>query len=554
MPTVAEVLRLDVVQRGDPRVVAGSRGLGAPVRWVHAIEFADAARLLRGGELVLTTGIALPDEEPLLGAYVAGLAGVGVSALAVELGRKYTGSLPAALITAAGEHGLPLIVFTREVPFIEITEAVHGLIIDDQLEQLRASARLHEVFTDLAVAGAGPADILREAALLAGRPLILEDLSHHVLACEPAGADPAALLAGFGTRSASVPASPRTAYHPGPGWLVTAVGARGEDWGRVILVCGGPPAPADTALVERAATTLALGRLLARQQESLERQAHRTLISILLGQPDADPDEMAARCRALGVPVTGRRLITAVIRSPEGGTGLLAQARVLDLAEAFADACRAERIPALVGSLDDLRAGALLSAGAGADPEQVLAPVCAAARRALARRARRPYGMPGGEPVIGVGAAASGIREVRRSLLEARQVADAAAEAPGPRDGRPFYRLSDLRLRGLLSLLGQDARLATFVDRELGPLRDYDAAHGTGLVSVLDAYLAAGGNKAEAAARAHLARPTLYERLRHIERILGVSLDSAESRTSLHVALLTARRMPHPPGAAGSLG
>ena len=289
MPTVAEVLRLDAVRRGHPQVVAGSRGLGAPVRWVHAIEFADAARLLRGGELVLTTGIALPDEEPLLGAYVAGLAGVGVSALAVELGRKYTGSLPAALITAAGEHGLPLIVFTREVPFIEITEAVHALIIDDQLEQLRASARLHEVFTDLAVAGAGPADILREAALLAGRPLILEDLSHHVLACEPAGTDPAALLAEFATRSAAVPASPRTAYHDGPGWLVTTVGARGEDWGRVILVCDGPPAPADTALVERAATTLALGRLLARQQESLERQAHRTLISILLAQPDADP-------------------------------------------------------------------------------------------------------------------------------------------------------------------------------------------------------------------------------------------------------------------------
>ena len=542
MPTVAEVLRLDPVRRGDPQVVAGASGLGAPVRWAHAIEFADAARLLRGGELVLTTGIALPDEEPLLAGYVAGLAGVGVSALAVELGRKYTGGLPAAFTAAAEDRGLPLIVFAREVPFVEITEAVHALILDDQLAQLRASARLHEVFTDLAVAGAGPADILREAALLAGRPLILEDLSHHVLACEPAGTDPATLLADFSVRSAAVPASPRTAYHPGPGWLVTTVGARGEDWGRVVLVCGGPPAPADTALVERAATTLALGRLLARQQESLERQAHRTLISILLAQPGADTGEMAAQCRALGVPVTGRQLITAVIRSPDGGAGLLAQARVLDLAEALADACRAERIPALVGSLDDVRAAALLSADAGADAERVLAGVCAATRQALARRARRPYGMPSGEPVIGVGTPASSLREARRSLLEARQVADAAAESPGPQDGRPFYRLADLRLRGLLSLLGGDTRLATFVDRELGPLREYDTAHGTDLTGVLAAYLAAGGNKAEAAARAHLARPTLYERLRHIERILGVSLDAAESRTSLHVALLIVQR------------
>src|SRR5258707_842830 len=112
-------------------------------------------------------------------------------------GAGAAGGLPAGFVAAAQAHGLPLIVFGREVPFVEITESVHARIIDDQLDQLRASARLHEVFTDLAVAGAGPGEILRQAALLAGRPVILADLSHHVLACEPAAADPAALLDGF---------------------------------------------------------------------------------------------------------------------------------------------------------------------------------------------------------------------------------------------------------------------------------------------------------------------------------------------------------------------
>ena len=77
--------------------------------------------------------------------------------------------------------------------------------------------------------------------------------------------------------------------------------------------------------------------------------------------------------------------------------------------------------------------------------------------------------------------------------------------------------------------------MQTFVERELGPLL---AEPDTSLLGVLAAYLAAGGNKAEAAKRAHLARPTFYERLRRIERILGTDLGSAESRTSLHVALL----------------
>ena len=144
---------------------------------------------MHGGELVLSTGIALPDDPGLLAAYVAELSGAGVSGLAVELGRRYE-RLPDALVGAAGAHGLPLIAFRREVPFVEITETVHAMIIDAQLAELRASERVHETFTDLSVAGAPPREIVRQAALLAGCPVILEALSHRVLACAPAGASP----------------------------------------------------------------------------------------------------------------------------------------------------------------------------------------------------------------------------------------------------------------------------------------------------------------------------------------------------------------------------
>jgi PucR family transcriptional regulator, purine catabolism regulatory protein len=560
LPTVRDLLELDVIRRGSPQVLAGPEGLGARVRWVHVVELADAAHLLQGGEFVLTTGIALPSEPSLLARYAADLAAAGVSALAVELGRRYVGALPGTLVRAAADTGLTLIAFEREVPFVEITEAVHALIIDAQLEELRASERLHEVFTELSVAGASPDEIVRQAAVLAGRPVILADLSHRVLAFEPGSADPARLLAGFARRSRAfgspgAPTSPgrigdsrRTAYDAASGWLVTPVGARGEDWGRVILVCDGPPTATDTVLIERAATTLALGRLLTRQRESLERQAHRTLISGIISQAHADPAEAAVRSRALGVPVDGRQLIAMVLRlrdppgpdGTQGALGVSAHARVLDLADATAAGCRAERVPSLVGTLDDVRAGAMLSLSPHTDPDAVLT--------SLAARISERLGTDLSRLVIGVGAPAGSIRDVRRSFLEAGQVADVAAEQPDERkldglwnraadpDHPAFYRLPDLRLRGLLHLLRDDPRLQTFVERELGALlaREPDA----GLIDVLAAYLAAGGNKAEAAKASHLARPTFYERLRRIERILGTDLSAAESRTSLHVALL----------------
>ena len=194
----------------------------------------------------------------------------------------------------------------------------------------------------------------------------------------------------------------------------------------MILVCDGPPGGTDTVLIERAATTLALGRLLTRHQESLDRQAHRTLITGIISQAHADPAEAAVRSRALGVPVDGRQLIAMVLRLRDpagpGALGVSAHARVLDVADAAAAACRAERIPSLVGTLDDARAGAMLSLSPRADPDRVLAGLAA-------RISERAGAVPDGL-VIGVGAAVGSIRDVRRSFLEASQVADVAAERP----------------------------------------------------------------------------------------------------------------------------
>ena len=77
--------------------------------------------------------------------------------------------------------------------------------------------------------------------------------------------------------------------------------------------------------------------------------------------------------------------------------------------------------------------------------------------------------------------------------------------------------------------------MQTFVERELGPL--LAAEPDTSLLDVLAAYPRPVATRPEAAKRAHL----LGRRFTNgsgIERILGTDLGSAESRTSLHVALL----------------
>lgn len=543
LPTVARVLDLDVMRRGLPEVVAGAAQLERPVRWVHVSELPDVAGMLQGGELVLTTGIALPEDREGLARYVRELDEVGVAGLVIEFGRRYFDTLPRALVHAAEQRGLPLVALRRELRFVAVTEAVHALVVNAQLEQLRTSEAVHQVFNELAVEGAEPVEVVRQVAQLAGRPVVLENLAHQVLTHDPAGRPESELLEGWERRSRGVRPPGRTGYDPRSGWLVTAVGARGQDWGRLVLVTEPGPLPVGTPhphamLLERGAATLALNRLVVRDRESLERQTHRTLISGILTH-SLTVSEVALRAQALGVPLESRRLVGAVLRQRSGPipAALEAQARLRDFTELAATAIRTCRLSALVGALDDEGVGLLIALGSQQDEHSALESFAAALRK-LVTDGSRDASAPAPEPVIAVGSSVGSVRDARRTLLEAAQVADAALhDAPGGRTAS-YYRLPDVRLRGLLHLLRDDARLQTYVERELGPLLAYDAEHGGQLVQMLRIYLDQGRNKSAAADAAHLSRPSFYDRLHKVERILGVDLDQVESCLSLHVALL----------------
>jgi purine catabolism regulator len=214
-----------------------------------------------------------------------------------------------------------------------------------------------------------------------------------------------------------------------------------------------------------------------------------------------------------------------VRRRPVDGEPLLsAEQGLRDLAESTAAAVRDARLTALVGALDDATVGVLLSVAASSRTE----PAVESLATVLRGRGEEH------DPVVAMGSEVRAVPDVRRSFLEAAHVADAAVHEPA----RPFHRLEDVRLRGLLHLLRDDARLQTFVEREVGPLLAYDAARGSDLTGLLATYLAHGRNKSAAADSAHLSRPAFYERLHKIERVLGVDLDAVESCLSLHVAVI----------------
>ncbi|MFI7249045.1 PucR family transcriptional regulator [Micromonospora chalcea] len=544
--TVRDVLELPALQQAGPRVMAGRDRLDAPVRWVHVAEIPEIADLLRGGELVLTTGIGLPPDDDGLRRWIDGLAAVGAAGVVVELGRRFGGTLPAALVEQARSRNLPLVALQREMRFVAVTEVVHSVIVEEQTADLLAKDEIHRIFTELSVEGAEPRQVLREVTRLSRRPAVLENLSHQVLAYETGPLSAEELLDRWETRSRAVEVPSGTGYEPRSGWLVTGVEARGNRWGRLVLLCDQEPPARTSVLLERAASTIALNQLVARDDSSVERQARSSLLWSIVNH-SAPTRDVALRARGLGVTLEQRRLLGVVVRRrrPVPGPGVEMNTRRRELLDAVETAVRDCGLAALAGDVDGLGGAEVTVLVALTDAESDEAALLGLST-ALTRAGLRA----GSDVVVAAGSVVRSLDLARRSLIEAAQVADATAHTAEP---RPFYRLLDVRLRGLLYLLRDDVRLQTFVERELGPLLSYDERHGTNHVALLEAYLVEGRNKRRAAEEMSLSRSALYQRLQLIERVLGVDLDSSERRLSLHVAL-TARDVMRGGGVAGSAG
>lgn len=218
VPTVADVIKLPVLANGGPKVLAGADMLDKPVRWVHVSELADIASLLHGGELILTTGIALPSSAAGLRRYIRELHAAQVTGLVIELGRRYR-RIPRSLVDEAALLRLPVVSLRKAVEFVQVTETVHALILNAQHELLRFSESAHTIFAKLNVEGASLQEILDRATEMSGEPLVLEDLIHRPLAFSSARVDIVGLLQDWEARSRGA------LQDDGEGmWLATMIG------------------------------------------------------------------------------------------------------------------------------------------------------------------------------------------------------------------------------------------------------------------------------------------------------------------------------------------
>ena len=535
MLTLAEVLELPVVKRALPVVVTGEEGLDRELRWSHVLDTADPSGLLKGGELVLTTGIGAGARAADQARWIANVLDQGAAAVSVELGTTWREQVPEPIVAACRAAGVPLVAFQRQVRFVEITEAVHAAVLHRQFELLRRGEEIHRRFTELILQGRGVPEIMAELADAVTSPVILEDAAHELVyyVSGPAGDDVA--LAAW----ADLHRAEDRAETPG-GALLVDVRLMDTSWGRLMaLSLGRPFDEFDRVAVERAALAVAIDLLGQQHEEHLRARSRGAFLSDLAAGAVEDVDARR-RAEALGwVGGSDRRgallPLAASWRVPRARWRVEGGGQERPSWTQLAGELRAALAPVGAGVLlgpRDADMLVLVALGARGYDEALAEHLAEIFHSVLERRGLGPddAALAIGGPAATWEAAGQGLRRVRRSA--------------GAATALPVARWYDARRPGVTDLLHdlRDApELDAFVDEQLGPLLRDTGARTRALLETLEAYLAAGGRKAQAARTLHLERQSLYLRLRRIEELLGVSLDDEDAVLGLHLAIRALR-------------
>ncbi|MEV2217890.1 PucR family transcriptional regulator [Streptomyces sp. NPDC050997] len=530
--TVQRALELPGLRSGLPEVLAGADRLHRTVRWVHAGEVPHIASLLKGGELLLTTGYGLGTRPSDQRVFVRTLAERGIAALVVELGPRFT-RLPSALVDTARAAGLPLVQLHREVPFVTVTEEIHTEIINGHYALLQRAEEVHRRCTEALLGGGGIPQVLGILADFVGNPVFLETPDGRLLfaaGAGPEGADPLQVWEGLrGQHQDTPPAGSVLVDVPGGGPGSGAVRAR-----LVLLPVRAPLAPVHRMAAERAAGILAVVLMQARQEEELAARGRGDFLTDL-AEGRVAAEDAPAQARVLGFkPGTGP-LLPVVMRlgdalSPGGGWAVLARAVAEELASVG--------VPVLLGVRPvEGRVPLLLGLRSESERSAVADRVAAALRAGVERAGMQ---RPGAQPPVVVVGVAGGWAAASAGL---RHAAETATAAQGLSD-RLWYDARRLDIDLLLWRLRDHPDLAAFVDRAIGPVRDHDHRSKPPLLPTLETFLAHAGRKAETARELHLNRQTLYNRLARIGELLGTDLDDPQTVLALSLALRARRLLP----------
>ncbi|MBB3038836.1 PucR family transcriptional regulator [Hoyosella altamirensis] len=482
----------------------GGAGLTRTITLVLTTELEDPFRWLSGGELILTTGITMPLSTADRAHYIRRLVECDVAALGFGTGLSHP-TVPADLIDAANEAGLPLLEVPLPTPFAAIHKKVMTRLAEQQYEAVLRASRAQPRMTRAVIQG-GTTATLRELGSAIRATVLLVDKAGRVTDTQPAPVDRGAVeqvraLIDAGTATSRVSVLPN-----GSSVAVQTIAVGQVIHGYLAVVSPAPLGSAEQLLLGHANSLLALDF----EKPVRLRATQNKLNSAALGQVLADATDKSAAWAQVRTAADDRGLIR-VLTLVSGDPDVLERAtRAAE--EQLHDAGRPsftyrhnDELTVLLNGSDDAAFAHSLLKGLRSDELKSV-------------RAGLSSALP--------------VDQIRGAAGNAALAASAAEYGGAP--------LEFARLTGYALLAFPEARqvLSALADTLITPLAEYDKQNSTELLPSLRAFLEANGHWESAAAVLGVHRHTLRNRIARAEAILNCDLSVARVRAELLLGLI----------------
>ncbi|MFQ3566231.1 MAG: PucR family transcriptional regulator ligand-binding domain-containing protein [Aggregatilineales bacterium] len=539
MLTVADALQM--AEFAGARVVAGHAGLSRAVKWVHVVGVPDAPHWLNGGELVLTTGLNMPDSPDERCLYIQAMAEKEVAGLAVAVGR-YLDQLPDYLRAAADAANLPLIEIPYQARFVDIARAANQRIAQENMLMTERALNINRVLTQLVLDGGDLKGLAETLAGLVGQSISIETerfealASHNIAAVDEARrytlsegrTDPRLVRAleergvlaqlKQTLRPVHLPQMPEVGLEMER--ILAPIVVHGEIYGYMWIIADDRPlSDLDRMAIESGATIAALMLLYQEAVQNAEASLKGGLISQLVqgvvGREAVLTDQALRYGLSLSAPFA---ILLLELADAPGGDGRGSQ-KLIQLYRRVNRLALNENWPAVIGQF----------AGQVVVLIQAHADVAAVAARI------HDVTEADGAPSIAVRIGVSGVHRGADAVSAAhQQCRDALEIAARLRDPQRTIYFDDLGYLHTLYRAGSDSLRA---NPYAAGLRRLLREQGADLFRTLEVYLDCGGNGVSTADQLSIHRSTLNYRLARISELCAVDLSDPKTRTNLQVAL-----------------
>ncbi|BCV21319.1 PucR family transcriptional regulator [Moorella sp. Hama-1] len=532
--SVSQALQIGPLRRA--RVVAGAHNLEREITFVNIMEVPEVTRWMKGGELLLTAGFALKDNPELRKRIIYDLVGKGVTAFAIKPG-QYLQDIPTDMIEHANQAGLPLLELPSDVPYMDIMLPIFELLINEQLYRRQRSQEIHDLLINVILGGSGLPGVCKALAQFTTNPVFIFSCG----TCLGAGYPPlknGQLLPARGEILAGIfqeipeeirSLSPHRAAHLQlspelPACVIVPVATQETiDGYLVISESNRPLNDIEIRGIETGAAIVALEFTKQRAVAETEIRLGSELLDELLQGKIDNTENIIKRAAHLGINVTGQLVVFIIgfaIDNRTTGYHIDVHSEIIHLLRA-----RFGQRPGgiLLQSKGDQVIGLLrYCVGKGQEVPGILQEILATTTSRYPKARLR----------VGIGRAYEGLTQIKTSYEEALLALKVAWQATSP-EPVSFAELGPLRILFSVKDLPQ---AKDFCREYIGRLRDYDSQNKTDLVATLFCYLNNEGNLRKTAQDLFVHKNSVIYRVKKIEEITGLTLNSAEDRFLLMLA------------------